>query len=448
MDYVLKELIMLNDLIYLYNLNMYTHNPIMFMVSVLTLSSIAVATIFLLRFSINTVARHFTKSGKSVENSVHSQDNGVEVLQVVQHLRPGGLEAVALDLIQHANQGRVIHIVSLEGTKAELIKQWPKLRGFSSRIHALNKPQGVSFSCLLKLYQVINSIQPKVVHTHHIGPLLYGGIAARLARISTFIHTEHDAWFLNNPGLLRLEKFLLQHTKPILVADAQTVSKIIEERIPDANPMVIRNGIDTEKFCLGDKKESRKKLGLPQKVHLVGCAARLEPIKEHALLVNAFFNAFKDQKDVHLALAGQGSQEKNIRAQIAALGITDRVHMLGQVEKMPNFYQALDLFCLTSSAEGLPLSTLEAQSCGTPALVTDAGGMPETICPDSGQVVPVGDLWQLARAMSAMVNSKEIATPRKYVLNNGNVQRMSLTYDTLYVADNKKENSNGGEYVF
>ena len=142
---------MLNDLIYLYNLNMYTHNPIMFMVSVLTLSSIAVATIFLLRFSINTVARHFTKSGKSVENSVHSQDNGVEVLQVVQHLRPGGLEAVALDLIQHANQGRVIHIVSLEGTKAELIKQWPKLRGFSSRIHALNKPQGVSFSCLLKL---------------------------------------------------------------------------------------------------------------------------------------------------------------------------------------------------------------------------------------------------------------------------------------------------------
>ncbi|MFC7000867.1 glycosyltransferase [Pseudobowmanella zhangzhouensis] len=67
------------------------------------------------------------------------------------------------------------------------------------------------------------------------------------------------------------------------------------------------------------------------------------------------------------------------------------------------FYQALDLFCLSSRQEGMPLSLLEAQACDVPCVASHVGGTQEAVCPKTGALVPAEDATRLAAALAAML---------------------------------------------
>ena len=64
----------------------------------------------------------------------------------------------------------------------------------------VGKQAGLDPLCLFRLTRYLMHEKPHAIVTHHIGPLLYGGIAARLARVPVIAHVEHDAWHLNDPA--------------------------------------------------------------------------------------------------------------------------------------------------------------------------------------------------------------------------------------------------------
>ncbi len=117
-----------------------------------------------------------------------------------------------------------------------------------------------------------------------------------------------------------------------------------------------------------------------------------------------------------------------LRQRTRELGIAKRVHFLGQVDVMPEFYQALDVCCLPSYAEGLPLSLLEAQACGIPTVVSDVGGCKNALCPDTGHLVRPGNAMALAAALSASLNGSASRSPRDYVLSTGDIRDMVRDY--------------------
>ena len=142
------------------------------------------------------------------------------IVQVVQHLSPGGIETMAIDFARVSPGGRPTYIVSLEGTKSEAIKAWSVLRPFSDRLIFLDKSPGWSPATLARLTRVLRKLKPQAVHTHHTGPMLYGGLAARLAGVPRLVHTEHDAWHLENRKRRVLVRALSAFLRPSIVADA------------------------------------------------------------------------------------------------------------------------------------------------------------------------------------------------------------------------------------
>ena len=134
---------------------------------------------------------------------------------------------------------------------------------------------------------------------------------------------------------------------------------------------------------------------------------------------------------LHVALAGTGSEEQALKQLAAQLGITARVHFLGHVDNMPCFYQALDLFCLPSLNEGFPLSSLEAQACSIPAVVTDVGGSKETLCPDTGVLVEPANPGAMANKLIAAIRSKSIANPRHFVVDTADLKITQQAYRSL-----------------
>lgn len=360
---------------------------------------------------------------------MHSQlQNEKVIIHVVQHLAPGGLECLVLDFLRFAEPNHRVLVVSLEGTKHQALSNWPKLSQYQEQLLFLNKPTGRSPSILWKLCRLFSALKPDVVHTHHIGPLLYAGLAARCSMTPVRIHTEHDVWHLSNLAHRRLQYAILRLVQPHLVGDAQHVTQVLGDYFDYPRTQTIKNGVDCSRFTPGDALLARQYFGLPTDVPLIGCAGRLEWIKGQDQLLRAFAHL---PNHIHLVIAGRGSQLASLTELSQQLNLADRVHFLGLVDNMPEFYRALDLFCLPSRLEGFPLSPLEAQACGIPVVLTDVGSARETLCPRTGMVVESENPLKMANRLLYVLQRKTDISPRHFVQEHGDIHQMVKAYNAL-----------------
>lgn len=177
-------------------------------------------------------------------------------------------------------------------------------------------------------------------------------------------------------------------------------------------------------------------LNIPQDAIVIGCAARLIAVKGHLTLLAAM----KDMpQQVHLVLAGQGEEEQSLKEYVAQKLDSSKVHFLGNVDDMPTFYRAIDIFCLPSFKEGYPLSPLEAQAAGVPVVASDTGGVKETLCPTTGHLVSVGSVEHLSKTLTQMVaqtcpnnaTATLAQTVRNFVTANNDVRLMASRYQSL-----------------
>jgi glycosyltransferase involved in cell wall biosynthesis len=350
------------------------------------------------------------------------------VAHVVQQLRPGGIESLALEMVR-SERGRARQIiVSLDGDRDDAIASWPRLADFAERLHFLGKPPGFVPLLPLQLARLLLQHRVTVVQTHHVGPLLYGGVAARLAACS-LVHVEHDAWHLKDPARARLMWRLAWLLRPRIAAVSDVVARNADAHLGRAIS-VVRNGVDIDRFVPGDKGTARKALGLDDLVDapLVICAARLEHVKGVDVLIEAMRAV---PETVHLAIAGDGSERAHLEARAERMA-QGRVRFLGRIDAMPTLFQAGDVCVLPSRAEGLPLSLLEAQAAGCRIVATDVGGMPDAVDPETGLVVAAEAPRELADAIVAVLDHPRGDTPRAFVSDRYAMPAMMDAYARLW----------------
>jgi glycosyltransferase involved in cell wall biosynthesis len=351
------------------------------------------------------------------------------IIHVVQHLAPGGLEVMALELARAQSARHPTLVLSLEGEEDAAIAAWPRLAEHRGRLLFAGKRPGLDPTLPFRLAALFRRLRPAAVHTHHVGPLLYAGPAARLADIKARLHTEHDAWHLADPRRARLVRAALALTAPVLIADAPHVAEAVEAAI-GTRPKVVLNGVDTDRFRPADpatKATARTALGLPGDRAVIGIAARLERVKGVDLAIAAMARL---PGDAILAIAGAGGEAAALKDLAVTLGLGDRVRFLGLLGDMPGFYAALDLYCLPSRNEGLPLALLEAQACGLPVVATAVGGVPAAVDPASGALVPAEDPAALAAALGTGLAGRG-GDPRGFMLRHGSLAVAARDYLTL-----------------
>ncbi|MDF2152226.1 glycosyltransferase [Vibrio sp. CAU 1672] len=356
-----------------------------------------------------------------------TEKNKIHCVHIVQHLAPGGLETLVMEMLKFSPEPGSVLVVSLEGQKTIALRHWGRLAEFESQLLFMNKSGGVSIRHITQLTRLLKQLRPEVVHTHHLGPLFYGGLAARLAGVPNLVHTEHDAWHLNNAKSFHLQSLLFKITQPKVVADARKVARQLQIKFPFVDVNTIHNGVDCQRFVAGDRIDARHNFNLPPSAKIIGTAGRLETVKGHEILIQALSRL---HEDTHLAIAGSGSQKAALTSLVDRLGLNDRVSFLGLVSNMPLFYQALDVFCLPSRNEGFPLSTLEAQACDIPCVASDVGAVKETLCPLSGEAVLPNQVEILALALSKQLQ-RQPPSPRDFVTRHFDIRKMVARYCQL-----------------
>lgn len=145
---------------------------------------------------------------------------------------------------------------------------------------------------------------------------------------------------------------------------------------------VISNGVDTERFTFDptvDRQGVRRRYGLAADKTIFLYVGRLDGEKRVDVLLDAVSKMPND--DFQLAIAGDGIQNQALRHQAHSLGLNERVVFLGYVsaEDLPALYVSADIFVMPSPEELQSIATLEAISCGKPALAANARALPELV---------------------------------------------------------------------
>lgn len=166
-------------------------------------------------------------------------------------------------------------------------------------------------------------------------------------------------------------------------------------------------GLDHARFHPTPRKAARAQLSttlgleVPMDAALFVATGALIAIKGQALAIAALAQI----DSAHLALAGSGPDEAQLRALAESLGLAARVHFLGQVshDALPTLISAADAMVLPSEREGLANAWIEALACGTPLIIPDIGGAREVVADDSaGRIVP-REAEAIARACRAIL---------------------------------------------
>ena len=229
------------------------------------------------------------------------------------------------------------------------------------------------------------------------------GVAGRMSRTPVVLHLHEEAL----PGLGRG----LRSAAVLAATRTVAVSRAVAAGLPAldaARVDVIPNGVDTQAMSPPSQSQARRTreaLGVAADELLVLAATRLDPSKRIEDLISCV--AGLGDRRIRLVIAGSTSgypdYERRVREQGAALG--EAVRFCGNRDDMAALFGASDVVMHTGIVEGMPLTLIEAQACGTPVVAYDVAGVAEAVVDGrTGFLVPPCDVAGLRDALRRLAD--------------------------------------------
>jgi sugar transferase (PEP-CTERM/EpsH1 system associated) len=362
----------------------------------------------------------------------------IHVVHVVPSLETGGMQNGVVNLVHHLGQEARHSVVSVAGPGPMATRLPP-----SCAVVPLAKRPGRDWRTVVSLVAALRRLRPDVVHSRNWGAF-DAVLAARLAGVRVVVHGEHGRVIEDLRGDNRRRNRLRRALAP-LVTRFVTVSSDLAAwlvgtvGISRTKVVTIPNGVDTDRFAPGDGAALRRALALPAGGLVVGAIGRLDPVKDHLALLEAFARLVP-VPDVVLVIAGEGPCRAALEARVGALGLDKRVRLLGERGDVPDLLRAMDVFVLSSIGEGVSNTVLEAMATGLPVVATRVGGTPELVIPGvTGLLVPAGDAGALADALATYAGDPALrrrhgGAGRRRAVEQFGLRAMADGYRALYLA--------------
>ena len=329
----------------------------------------------------------------------------MKVMQLVLSLVIGGTERLIYDIVRRGNHHGVSSVVCCLD---ELGAFGEELRQEGYPVYALKRTPGIDWGLIRKLNAIIAKEQVAVIHAHQYTPYFYG-VLTTVFRKFTFcqnvpklIFTEHGRFYPDRRKLKRViaNPILSLFTDEIVtISESTKLSLITYENFPPRRIRVIYNGVELAPFLqASDPAATKHALHLSPDFQVIGIVARLDPIKNHALLLRAFAQVLEQQPATYLLIIGAGAEEVRLKELARSLALLDKTVFLGARRDIPELLHICDVFALSSFSEGTSVTLIEAMGAGVPIVATRVGGNPE--------VVEEGECGYLVRSD----NAQEMAT--------------------------------------
>ena len=272
-----------------------------------------------------------------------------------------------------------------------------------------------------------------VVHTHMFWANLYGALAARIAGVPVIVTTEHGENRWKTAQHRWLERQLISRFADQRFCVSQ---KILDRRknvdgIPSAQLQLMANGTVVPEALAPDQNGAEA---------VIGSIGRFVKQKDFELFVDVIAALRKRGCNVRGCLVGDGPEMAKVRARTSEHGLDGIIEFPGMVTETDKWFRYFDLYAITSSEEGLPVSLLEAMSYGLPVVAADVGAISSAIRSDEeGLTVPAGDKDCFVNAIAGLLDDSERAArmgqrARDRIVDEFSIEAISARYESAYLA--------------
>ncbi|MBD1390542.1 glycosyltransferase [Neiella sp. HB171785] len=326
------------------------------------------------------------------------------VVHLTYDMRIGGTEMVIKSIIEGTDPDQFeMSIFCIE----EPIGPWGKaLQANGIALTSIARQPGFDVALIRKIRQHLRAEQIDIIHCHQYTPWVYGVLAA-LGLKTKVIFTEHGRFYPDSSSWKRriINPLLNSITDAITAISNATKGALGEyEFLPEQRISTIYNGISGLNVEAAEVDSLRQQLGLADNTKVLGTVARMDPIKNHKMMLEAVAQVVAKHPNSVLLLVGDGDERENIERWVEQLELQDRVILPGYQSDPSRYMALMDIFLLSSLSEGTSMTLLEAMSLGKPCVVTNAGGNPEIIADQvNGFVTSNDDGDEFAAAITKLL---------------------------------------------
>lgn len=335
-----------------------------------------------------------------VASSFHPYTGGVEehVRHVATHLTRQGVdvEVWTVDRGEHLGTQRV------DGVVVRHLPTPLPARDASALVRlATALPSAVS-----AWMRAHRSFRPDVLHVHCFGPNGVYALAVHRLTGTPMVVTSHGETFADDHGVFDRSALLRRALRAslaracVVTAPTRFVLEDLRDRYGLVGGLVVPNGIDAQ-------APQEEPVDLPTGRPLVAAVGRVERMKGFDLVLDVL--SAPGLESVNVAIGGEGSQVEALRGQAEAVGVAERVHLLGRLTpgQVAQVMSTADVVVVPSRHEAFGIVALEAWRSGTPLVGTVRGGMPEVVTDGvDGLLVDPTEPAELADALRRLLEDE------------------------------------------
>lgn len=344
-------------------------------------------------------------------------------MKKIAHICTSGIShkilADKLTILQRS--GHDVHLISSpEGYDEEHMKLYDLKLGFipmNRNIHLLDDARSI-----LRMRKLFRKERFDVVHTHTAKAGFIGRVAAWLAGIPAIVHTSHGLPFYE--GQPKVKHFIYKSLERLGAKFCHAIASQNEEDLgklrqlaPGKKLYYEGNGVDllkldtiSERITPEQLRAIREQHRIPHNKKIILMAARFEPVKDHAFLLDGLEELKRQYKDDFVCLlAGKGPLEQAIREKIQESGLEQNVFIVGHQADIYPFIKLADIVVLTSEKEGIPRFLMESMAFQKPVVASDVLGTRELVRHrDTGYLVPYKNAKQLASSIHLLLQDESL----------------------------------------
>jgi glycosyltransferase involved in cell wall biosynthesis len=362
----------------------------------------------------------------------------IRILQAIRQGKVGGGETHVLDLVNALDPEKFESVI-LSFTEGPMVDKL-RVDGFKTYVVATEKPFNYKIWPLVK--QIVLSEKIDIIHAHGTRANSNTFSTAKLLKLP-LIYTVHGWSF--HPDQTPIVKLIRTLSERLLVSMADRTICVSNSNLNDGQlrfPMpksqVILNGVNQEKFNPdADYPDVRDEFNIGHNTILVGYIARITLQKEPFTFLYAI-SKIPISLALKFLIVGDGDLKDQMIDLSRTLGLEERVIFQGFRDDVPAILNSVDIYCLPSLWEGLPIGVLEAMAMRKAVIATSIDGTKEIISSgENGLLIPVKSPDMLAKAIITLSNDSKLRNKlanaaKETIVKSFNIVKMSEEISAVY----------------
>lgn len=250
-----------------------------------------------------------------------------------------------------------------------------------------------------KVRSIVKKDRPDVVLTMPEDTGIYTILALIGIDVPVFVSERNNPWVMPDVTITRLLRKVAYPFATGIIFQTQMAKSFFPKHIQKKG-VVLQNPVDATRIPAPYICERRK---------VFSAVGRLEPQKNFQMLIRAFAEFHKSEKEYKLIIYGEGKERTSLEKLIKQLNIEDSVFLPGRNKDVLNAINDSAAFILSSDYEGMPNALIEAMCMGMPVISTDcpSGGPRELIHNgENGLIIEVNNKDSMQKAMHKIIESR------------------------------------------